>query len=273
MTGPDIAGLRRVGKLAAETLLEIGPHIRPGITTEALNQLVHAFTLRRGARPAPLGYHGFPKSVCTSVNDVVCHGIPGPRVLEGGDIINVDVTTALPARNGWYGDTSATFYVGEPSLEARHVVEVARQALELGISVVRPGAHVGDIGAVIAEFAHAEGCSVVSAYAGHGIGRVFHGEPTISHIGEPGEGPRLKRGMAFTIEPMINLGAPDIEVLADDWTVVTRDGSLSAQFEHTILVTDRGYEVLTRREGPLVNSEDKPWSKLGPRACFIPPPG
>lgn len=248
----EVEGLRVAGQHAAETLLKVGEIIRPGITTEDINTFVHADTVQRGGYPAPLNYRGFPKSVCTSVNEVVCHGIPGGRVLEPGDIVNVDVTTIL---NGFFGDTSATFYVGQPSPDAKHVTEVSRRSLDLGISQVREGARLGDIGAAIQEFAEGQGCSVVRAFVGHGIGRRFHEEPQVSHVGTRGSGMRLKAGMVFTIEPMINLGDFEVEILEDKWTAVTADGSLSAQFEHTVVVTKAGCEVLTRRGRKLVNSE------------------
>jgi methionyl aminopeptidase len=248
----EIELMREVGRLAADSLCAVAEILRPGITTDDINAFVHADTLRKGAKPAPLGYKGFPKSVCTSINEVVCHGIPGPRVLKEGDIINVDITHVY---KGFHGDTSATFYVGEPTDEARHVTEVSRKCLEIGIAQVRPGARVGDIGAAIEEFAHAEGCSVVRDFVGHGIGRVFHDEPKVSHCGPGGRGARLKPGMTFTIEPMINLGTWEVKILADDWTAVTADGRLSAQFEHTVLVTQEGCEVLTARARPLKNSE------------------
>jgi methionyl aminopeptidase len=215
--------------------------------------------VRRGAWPAPLNYHGFPKSVCTSVNHVVCHGIPGKEVLKNGDIINVDVTTIY---EGFYGDTSATFFVGDVSDEARKVTEVSRKSLELAIAEVREGARLGDIGAAIQEYAEGEGCSVVRAFVGHGIGRQFHEPPQVSHVGKRGTGNRLKAGMVFTIEPMINLGSYEVEVLADKWTAVTIDGSLSAQFEHTIVVTKTGCEVLTKRSRPLANSEPAEAARL-----------
>jgi len=270
LTPSEVENMRRVGRLAADTLVMVSHNIRPGLTTQDIDDLVHAHTIEHGARPAPLNYKGFPKSVCTSVNDVVCHGIPSGRVLEDGDIVNVDVTPVLPARNGFHGDTNATFYVGTPSAEARQVVEVARRSLELGIEQVRPGARLGDIGAAIQEYAESEGCAVVRDYCGHGIGRLFHTEPSVPHYGTRGTGLRLRRGMCFTIEPMINLGGFEIKHLDDGWTVLTRDGGLSAQFEHTILVSKRGCEVLTRRSEPLANSEDKPWSLLGPMSCFVP---
>ncbi len=249
----EIELLRRAGDITVATLMEVDAMIRPGISTEDINRFVHEDTLRRGARPAPLNYHGFPKSVCTSVNEVVCHGIPNEKeVLEPGDIINVDVTSIV---DGYYGDTSVTFYVGEPSKEAKHVTEVARRSLDLGISQVREGARLGDIGAAIQEFAEKQGCSVVRAFVGHGIGRVFHEAPQVSHVGQKGSGMRLRAGMVFTIEPMINLGTYEVDVLDDNWTAVTRDGSLSAQFEHTLVVTKNGCEILTKRPSPLKNSE------------------
>ncbi len=248
----EIDSLRRACHLAAQTLLEVGDFLRPGITTDDIDRFVHEDTVKRGARPAPLNYHGFPKSVCTSINEVVCHGIPGARRLKEGDIINVDVTSIY---EGFHGDTSATFYVGQPSKEARHVTETARRSLELGIGVVRDGARLGDIGAVIQAYAENEGCSVVRAFVGHGIGRRFHEAPQVSHVGTKGSGLRLRTGMCFTIEPMINVGGYDVEILDDGWTVVTRDGSLSAQFEHTLVVTKDGCEVLTARDRPLKGSE------------------
>ncbi len=248
----EVEALRVASQMAAETLLAVGDMIRAGLTTEDINTFVHADTLKRGGFPAPLNYHGFPKSVCTSVNEVVCHGIPGSRVLEPGDIVNVDVTTIF---NGFFGDTSATFYIGTPSPEARHVTEVARRSLELGIAEVRDGARLGDIGAAIQEFAEGEGCSVVRAFVGHGIGRKFHEPPQVSHVGKRNDGTRLKAGMCFTIEPMINIGGYDVEVLADKWTAVTADRSLSAQFEHALVVTRSGCEVLTRRSRRLAQSE------------------
>ncbi len=269
LSSSEIQLMRQAGRIAAQTLEMIGPFIRPGVTTEEINQRVHEFTLAQGAIPAPLNYKGFPKSVCTSVNEVVCHGIPGPQVLRDGDIINVDVTPIFPARNGFHGDTSATFYVGEPSPLARHVVEVAREALEIGLQQVRPGGFIGDIGAAVQAFAESKGCSVVREYTGHGIGRIFHTEPNVPHYGRAGTGMRMRKGMAFTIEPMINLGGFEIEHLPDGWTVLTRDRSLSAQFEHTVVVTEDGCEVLTRRSQRLVNSEDRPYARLGPLGCGL----
>ena len=255
----DIIKLRRSCELAAKTLTMIGEHVKVGVTTDEINTLVHDYTVAAGARPSPLGYRGFPKSVCTSINNVVCHGIPDGTVLKDGDIINVDVTSYLGAPRGFHGDTSATFYVGEASQSTKHVVEVARQSLAVGIAVVKPGAYVGDIGAAVQQYVEDKGCSVVREYCGHGIGREFHCEPTIPHYGRKGTGPKLRQGMVFTIEPMVNLGAKEVAHLDDGWTVLTKDGSLSAQFEHTLIVVKGGVEVLTRREGTLVNSEDKPW--------------
>ena len=259
--------MREACQLAADTLVMIGPHIRPGITTEEINTLVHDYTIEHGARPSPLGYRGFPKSVCTSINEVVCHGIPGPRALEEGDIVNVDVTSNLPVKRGYHGDNSATFYVGEPSEEARRVVEVSRRCLEIGIEQVRPKGRIGDIGAAIQEYAESQGCSVVRDYVGHGVGRTFHMPPNVPHFGVRGTLERMRPGMVFTIEPMINLGGYECDVLDDAWTVVTRDRSLTAQFEHTVVVTRDGCEVLTQRRGVLQNSEDVPWADLGPRSC------
>ena len=253
----DVNGIRAASQMAAETLLLVGDHIRSGMTTEDINRLVHEDTIKRGGWPAPLNYHGFPKSVCTSINEVVCHGIPGPRVLQDGDIINVDVTTIY---EGYFGDTSATFLIGEVSEPARKLVETSKRCLELAIAEVREGARLGDVGAAIQEYAESLGYSVVRAFVGHGIGKVFHEAPQVSHVGKRGSGLRLKAGMVFTIEPMINLGTFDVEVLADKWTAVTADGALSAQFEHTVVVTKSGCEVLTRRSRPLMRCEVFPSS-------------
>lgn len=243
--GPrEIASLRRAGEAAATTLAVVGARVRAGVTTADIDAWVRDHTKRLGGTPSQLGYQGFPAAVCTSRNFVVCHGIPsGDDVLQPGDIINVDVTTNL---DGFHGDTSATFVIGETSKEARHVVDVARRCREAGIAVVRDGARLGDIGAAIAELAHQEGCSVVREFGGHGIGRRMHMEPHVSHFGSRGVGIRLRAGTVFTVEPMINLGRADVRVLDDGWTVVTADGSLSAQFEHTVLVTPDGFEILTR---------------------------
>ncbi len=257
--------------LAAECLVMVGAHVRPGITTDEIDRLVHQWIVSRDAYPSPLNYRPsgagrpYPKSVCTSVNEVVCHGIPGKRVLKSGDIVNVDVTTYF---RGYHGDTSATFYVGEPESETKHLVETCRLSLEAGIAQVKHDARIFDIGAAIQELAEKRGCSVVRDYVGHGVGREFHMAPQIPHYRpEPGtnlRNMRLKAGMVFTIEPMINAGDYATEVLEDDWTVVTMDRKLSAQFEHTVLVTRSGCEVLTSRPAVLVNSEDKPWSEHVP---------
>jgi len=250
----EVELMRTVCRLAAETLLLVGDRIRPGMTTQEIDRLVHDHTIGQGARPAPLNYKGFPKSVCTSVNEVVCHGIPGGYVLRDGDIVNVDVTHI---HGGFHGDTSATFYVGTPSADARHVVEVSRKALEVGIAQVRDGARLGDIGGAIQEYVEGEGCSVVRDFVGHGIGRKFHDAPQVKHYGKRGTGERVRSGMTFTIEPMVNLGGWQVEVDASDkWTVRTADGSLSAQFEHTVLVTRQGCEVLTARPRALRSSEN-----------------
>jgi methionyl aminopeptidase len=248
----EISAMRTVGKLAADTLCRVGEMLAPGITTEDIDRFVVADTKAKGCIAAPLGYRGYPKSVCTSVNEVICHGIPGSRLLRPGDIINVDVTHIY---DGYYGDTSATFYIGSPSPEAIKVTEVSRRSLELGIAEVKSGARLGDIGEAIQVFAEGLGCSVVRDFVGHGIGRKFHDEPKVSHVGRRGRGARLRSGMTFTIEPMINLGSWEVDILQDDWTAVTIDGSLSAQFEHTVLVTDDGCEILTARDGLLANSE------------------
>ena len=251
-TANEIELMREACRLAADTLVAVGDIIRPGLATQEIDEFVHKDTLAKGCKPACLNYRGFPKTCCTSINEVVCHGIPSPRALRDGDIINVDVTHIF---KGFHGDTSATFYVGTPSKDAVHVTEVSRRALELGIEQVKPGARLGDIGAAIQEFAEGQGCSVVRQFVGHGIGRGFHEDPQVSHVGQWGRGARLKPGMTFTIEPMINLGTFQVRILDDDWTAVTEDGSLSAQFEHTLLVTTTGCEVLTARRSPLSSSE------------------
>lgn len=251
----EIEAMRVVNLMAGETLLLVGEKIRAGMSTEDINTLVHEDTIRRGARPAPLNYKGFPKSVCTSINEVVCHGIPSAKhVLKDGDIINVDVTHFY---NGYYGDTSATFYIGTPSAQARLVTETARKALDLGIAEVKDGARFGDIGAAIQQYVEAQGCSVVRDFVGHGIGRKFHEDPQVKHYGKRGSGERMKAGMIFTIEPMVNIGGWEVEIdPKDKWTVTTSDGSLSAQFEHTCLVTKTGVEVLTKRASTLKASEN-----------------
>jgi methionyl aminopeptidase len=256
---PETERLRRAGRAAAATLAFVGERLRPGISTAQIDQWVREHTRTLGGHPSQLGYKGFPAAVCTSRNEVVCHGIPRrDEVLAPGDIVNVDVTTNL---DGFHGDTSATFVLGETSPEARHVVDVARRCRDAGIAVVREGARLGDIGAAIAALAEAEGCSVVREFGGHGIGRKMHMEPHVPHCGTRGSGPRLRAGMVFTVEPMINLGTADVRVLSDDWTVVTADGALSAQFEHTVLVTRDGFEILT--ESPRAREEQKPRDQAG----------
>ncbi len=234
--------MRRACQVTAETLNLVGGAIRPGVTTDELNDLCHDYIVKRGGRPAPLHYRGFPKSICTSVNQVVCHGIPGPKKLKTGDIVNVDITVIL---DGWHGDASRMYFVGEPSILARRLVETTRRALFLGIEAVAPGRHLGDIGCVIERYADTTGVSVVREYCGHGIGQVFHEDPQVLHYGHPGTGVELLPGMVFTIEPMLNAGKRYVKTLPDGWTVVTRDHSLSAQWEHTILVTEEGHEILT----------------------------
>ncbi len=242
--GPaDYAAMRRAGQLGAETLDFIVPHVGPGVTTEDLDRLCHDFIVGHGAIPAPLNYRGFPKSICTSVNHVVCHGIPNERKkLHDGDVINVDVTVIL---DGWHGDTSRMFYIGKPKLRARHLAEVTFEAMWRGIEMVRPGATLGDVGHAIQSHAEGQGFSVVRDFCGHGLGRIFHTAPSVLHFGSPGRGVTLREGMFFTIEPMINAGRPQVKILEDGWTAVTRDRSLSAQFEHSIGVTADGYEVFT----------------------------
>lgn len=236
--------LRAAGRAAAATLTHVGALLRPGITTAQIDRWVREDTARRRGRPSQLGYKGFPAAVCTSRNHVVCHGIPSEReVLAEGDILNVDVTTEL---NGFHGDTSATFLIGAVTAEARHVALTARRCRDAGVAVVRPGGRLGDIGAAIEEVAREAGCSVVTELGGHGIGRAMHTEPHVHHTGARGTGMRLRPGMAFTIEPMVNLGSAQVRFLADGWTVVTADGALSAQFEHSVLVTETGCEVLTQ---------------------------
>lgn len=242
-TEAQIAGIRKASHLTRDILDEITPKIRPGITTEQINTWVHDLTVEAGAIPAPLNYRGFPKSVCTSINEVVCHGIPTPeRVLQDGDIINIDVTSIL---DGYYGDSSRMFLVGEVSPEARRLVEVTRECLYRGIDQVKPGATLGDIGHAIQSHAEAHGYSVVRAFVGHGTGIRFHEPPDVYHFGEPGAGLALQKNMVFTIEPMINVGGFEVTVLEDRWTAITSDHSLSAQWEHTIRVTEDGVEILT----------------------------
>ena len=241
-TPDQIEGIRKAGRLVIETLDLVTPHIQPGTTTDAINTMVHDFTIRHGAVPAPLNYRGFPKSVCVSINEVICHGIPGNRTLEDGDIVNVDVTSIL---DGYYADASKTFFVGTPGVDARKIVDVSRRCLAEGMATATPGKTVGDIGYAIQSYAEAQGCSVVREFVGHGVGVDFHEAPQIPHYGKPGTGVRLMPGMVFTIEPMINLGKKELLVLDDGWTAVTKDGSLSAQFEQTLLITETGNESLT----------------------------
>jgi len=238
----EIEGIRKAGRVALSTLDLVASHIKPGITTDDINAIVHDFTVQNGAIPAPLNYRGFPKSVCVSVNEAICHGIPGERILKDGDIVNVDVT---PILNGYYADANKTFFVGTPGADALKIVTVARNCLREGMSAVRPGNRIGDIGWAIQTYAESQGCSVVREFVGHGVGFEFHEAPQVPHYGRQGEGILLIPGMVFTIEPMINLGKKDLNILSDNWTAVTRDGSLSAQFEQTILVTDTGFESLT----------------------------
>ena len=241
-TAREIELMRESCRLAVETLQAVAEILRPGLTTDAIDSFVHEHTVAQGAIPAPLNYKGFPKSVCTSINEVVCHGIPGDLVLADGDIVNVDVTTIL---DGYFGDSSRMFLIGNVSDEARRLVDVTRECLELGIAQVRPGNTLGDVGAAIQAHAEGHGYSVVRDFVGHGIGQKFHQEPQVPHFGRKGQGQPLLPGMVFTIEPMINQGDWRVKILEDDWTAVTRDGSLSAQFEHTVVVTSDGVDVLT----------------------------
>lgn len=248
-TPEQIDKMRAVGKLAAQTLEMIGEHVKEGVTTNELNDICHKYiTEELNCIPAPLNYKGFPKSICTSINHQVCHGIPNDRALKNGDIINIDVTLI---KDGYHGDTSKMFVVGEGSILANRLIKITRECLMLGISQVMPGKRLGDIGAVIQEHAHNARFSVVREYCGHGIGLGFHEEPQVVHYGKAGTGMILQEGMTFTIEPMINAGKRTNKVLSDDWTVVTKDRSLSAQWEHTLLVTENGCEILTLREEEL----------------------
>ncbi len=238
----DFAGMRAAGRLAAEALDMITPYVVPGVTTAEIDRLCHTFILDHDAVPAPLNYRGYPKSVCTSINHVVCHGIPGERRLLDGDILNIDVTVIL---NGWHGDTSRMYVVGRPSTRARMLIDVTYTALMEGVAAVRPGATFGDIGHAIQRFVEAQRFSVVRDFCGHGIGRRFHEPPNVLHFGRAGDGPVLRPGMFFTIEPMVNAGRPEVKILDDGWTAVTRDRSLSAQFEHMVGVTETGCEIFT----------------------------
>jgi methionyl aminopeptidase len=242
--GPEgFAAMRKAGRLAAEVLDFITPHVKPGVTTDRLDRLCHGFILDHGAIPAPLNYRGFPRSICTSVNHVVCHGIPGDRVLEDGDILNIDITVIL---DGWHGDTSRMFLLGNKvGVKASKLVDVTYQAMMKGIEAVKPGVRLGDIGHAIQSYAESFRFSVVRDFCGHGIGRIFHDAPSILHFGKAGDGLALREGMFFTVEPMINAGRWEVKVLSDGWTAVTKDKSLSAQFEHTVGVTASGYEIFT----------------------------
>lgn len=241
-TKSDIKAIKLAGKLAVGTLKLVEEHIRPGIKTDDINTIVHEFTVRNGAVPAPLNYRGYPKSVCISINEVICHGIPSERMLNDGDIVNIDVT---PILNGYYADANKTFFVGNVSKDARKIVNVARESLKAGMSMIKPGNTTGDIGWAIQQYAEKQGCSVVREFVGHGVGIDFHEPPQIPHYGRRGQGIKLVPGMVFTIEPMINLGNKELHVLSDKWTAITDDGSLSAQFEQTFHVTEDGFESLT----------------------------
>jgi methionyl aminopeptidase len=239
----DINMARRAGGLAADVLRMIADHVKPGVTTDELDRLCHDYIVDvLKAVPANIGYHGYPKTVCASVNHVICHGIPSAKQLKNGDIVNIDVALI---KDGWYGDTSRMYFVGEPSVLARRLVRTTYDAMRAGILAVKPGATLGDVGHAIQTVAHREGFSVVREYCGHGIGQVYHDEPQVLHYGRPGEGLTLQPGMLFTIEPMINAGKAATTQLADGWTVVTKDRSLSAQWEHMVVVTERGFEILT----------------------------
>ena len=243
-TPDQIQKMREAGRLAAEVLEMLVEHVKPGVTTEELDRLAHDHIVDvQKAVPANVGYKGYPKTLCTSVNHVICHGIPSPsKVLKDGDIVNIDVTVI---RDGWHGDTSRMYFVGQPSVLARRLVDTTLEAMLRGIAQVRPGATLGDIGHAIQKHAEAQGFSVVREYCGHGIGQIYHEDPQVLHYGQAGAGLRLEKGMTFTVEPMLNAGKPQTRLLPDGWTVVTRDHSLSAQWEHTIVVTDDGHEILT----------------------------
>ena len=244
-TAKEIEKMRTAGRLAADVLDMITPQVRAGVTTEKLDEICHDYIVNtQHAIPAPLNYRGFPKSICTSVNHVVCHGIPGDKKLKNGDIINIDITVI---KDGYHGDTSRMFFVGNPSIMAKRLVDTTYDCMRTGIRMVKPGARLGDIGNAIQKYAESHRYSVVREYCGHGIGTDFHEDPQVLHYGEQGTGMVLEEGMTFTIEPMINVGKRHVKLLSDGWTVVTRDRSLSAQWEHTVLVTADGFEVLTRR--------------------------
>lgn len=241
-TDKDFEGMRTAGRVAAQVLDFVTPHVVAGITTEELDRLCHEYILQQGVIPACLGYRGYPKTICTSVNHVVCHGIPSEKKLQNGDIINIDVTII---KDGWHGDTSRMFKIGKVPLRAAKLIDVTYEAMMRGIDVVKPGATLGEIGHAIQSYAEKHGFSIVRDFCGHGIGKVFHAAPNVMHYGKQGQGLVLEKGMFFTIEPMINAGKYDVKILEDDWTAVTRDRSLSAQFEHTLGVTDTGYEIFT----------------------------
>jgi methionyl aminopeptidase len=247
-TPQDIENMRIAGRLAAEVLQMVAPHVKPGVTTAELDRICHEHIVQvQQSIPANVGYKGFPASICTSVNNVICHGIPSPaKVLKEGDILNIDVTVI---KDGWHGDTSRMYTIGEPSVKAKRLIDVTRAAMFAGIRAVRPGATLGDIGHAIQTLVEAERFSVVREYCGHGIGRIYHEDPQVLHYGQPGTGLRLEKGMTFTIEPMVNEGARHTRLMPDGWTVVTKDRSLSAQWEHTVAVTDDGVEILTRLPG------------------------
>jgi len=242
-TAADFEGMRAAGRLAAECLDMLTPEVRPGVTTQHLDDLARTFILDHGAWPAPYNYRGFPASVCTSLNHVICHGIPNDKAMREGDIVNIDVTVIL---DGWHGDTNRTYPVGEIPVRARRLIDVTYESLMRGLEVIRPGATFGDIGAAIQKYAESFNLSVVRDFCGHGLGRVFHDAPNVLHYGKPGTGPVIEAGMFFTVEPMINIGRPDVRMLADGWTAVTRDRTLSAQFEHSIGVTETGIEIFTQ---------------------------
>jgi methionyl aminopeptidase len=236
------AGMHKAGRLAAECLDAVGDLVAPGVPTQVIDDFVYDFAMARGALPATLGYKGYTKSTCTSINHVVCHGIPGDKPLRDGDIVNIDVTLIV---DGWHGDSSRMYKVGEVKRAAERLIDVTYEAMMRGIEAIRPGGTTGDIGAAIQDYAERERCSVVRDFCGHGVGQLFHDVPNILHYGTPGEGVVLRPGMIFTVEPMINLGRPQVKILADGWTAVTRDRSLSAQFEHSVGVTETGYEIFT----------------------------
>jgi len=245
-TPDEIEKMRVAGRLAADVLEMIGDHVRPGVSTEELDRICHAYIVNvQQAIPAPLNYRGFPKSICTSVNHQVCHGIPGNKILKNGDIVNIDITVI---KDGFHGDTSKMFFVGKPSVLGQRLVDITQKAMWKGIELVRPGTHLGDVGHAIQKFVESNGYSVVQEYCGHGIGRGFHEDPQVLHYGTPGTGVALQAGMTFTVEPMVNAGKRNVKLLPDGWTVVTKDRKPSAQWEHTVLVTGDGFEVLTLRK-------------------------